>query len=144
MPSSLRMNYTQKISIIELAIALYSPPILDLEIVDFLFSLQEFKLGTRNTTKPPIECLSSMQHVLCASKKALINFDFDFLMVIPRLIVLLRNLIILFTTIQYWVVDACRIGISCVLNIKDLVKYCRAPTIFLYFVLSLGPSKSAT
>ena len=64
---------------------LYSASVLDPDIVACFLALQEIKFGPKNTTKPPVDFLSSIHPAQSASKKALASVEEDFLKVKPRL-----------------------------------------------------------
>jgi hypothetical protein len=76
--SSLRRVSTHINSVVAFANALYSTSVLDLETAACFRALQEIKLGPKNTSKPPIDLLSSRQPAQSASKKALSKLEADF------------------------------------------------------------------
>ena len=61
-PNSVRSFYTHNISAVAFAKALYSASVEDLETVGCFLAVQEIKLSTRNTAKPPVDLLSFTGH----------------------------------------------------------------------------------
>jgi hypothetical protein len=57
------------ISAVAFARDLYSPSVLDLDIVACFLALQEIKLGPKYTANPPVELLSSAHLAQSASEK---------------------------------------------------------------------------
>jgi hypothetical protein len=89
---------------------------------------------------------SSGQPAQSASEKTLSKTEDDLLNVRPLFIVPLMYLKILFTAVQCEVIGACKNG-QTLLTEKDIsglvkVKYCNAPTMLMYCVLSSGPRGS--
>jgi hypothetical protein len=68
------------ISVVALAIVLYSASVLDLDIVDCFFANNEIRLDPKNTINPQVDFLSSEHPSQSASENALTRVDDDFLM----------------------------------------------------------------
>ena len=81
------MDWTQIISAVAFAKALYSASVLDLDTVACFFAHHDIKFGPKNTAKPPVDRLSSKHPAQSESENALTSVDEDLLKVRPRLTV---------------------------------------------------------
>jgi hypothetical protein len=97
-------DYIHINSTIASAIALYSALVLDHDTIFCFFEHQDIKLGPKKKANPLVDFLSSEQPTQLASEKVLIRVDEDRRICSPKLLVYLRNLRILFTTVQCIVV----------------------------------------
>jgi hypothetical protein len=96
------------ISVVVLAIALYSTSVLDLKTVGCFLALQDTKFKPRKMTKPPVDLRSSRQLAQSALEKPDTSNDEDFVTFIPRSMVPLTNLKILLTVVRSNVVGECK------------------------------------
>jgi hypothetical protein len=70
-PSSVSNFWTQIISAVAFASALYSASVLDLDMVGCFLAVEDTKLSPRNTAKPPVDLLWSIQPAQSALVKEL-------------------------------------------------------------------------
>jgi hypothetical protein len=96
------------ISVVALAIALYSASVLDLEMVGYFLALQDTRFDLRKMAKPPMDLQSSRQSTQLALEKPDTTNDEDFMIFIPRSTVPLTNLEILLTAVRCNVVGECK------------------------------------
>jgi hypothetical protein len=92
-PSSRRRDCSHTSSAVALTKALYSDSVLDQEIVTYfqeLQELQEIRLESKNTRKPPVDRWSSKHLAQSESEKALSRLDDDLVMQRPSSIVNFR------------------------------------------------------
>ena len=92
------------ISAVAFASALYSASVLDLDTVACFLAHHEIRFGPKNTTNPPVECLSSRQPAQSESEKALTGVDGDLVKVSPTLKVFLIYLSMRFAAVKCTVV----------------------------------------
>lgn len=143
-PSSRRSICTHITSAI--AIDLYSASVLDCESEACLRAHQDTKMDPRNTARPPVDLMSSMQPAQLASVNAQTRVDKDLCIRRPSPSVGFRYLRMRLTAVQWTIVGICR-NWHTLFTAKDMcglvtVKYCSAPTILLYLVTSVGPNCS--
>ena len=72
------------ISVVAFANALYFASVLDLDTVACFRAHQDIKFGPKNTTKPPVEHLSSRQPAQSESENALTRVKGDLLKFSPK------------------------------------------------------------
>jgi hypothetical protein len=94
-------------------------------------ALHDIILVPRNIAYPPIDLLSSSEHVQSASKNPLINNDLHLAILRPIQMEPLKYRKILFTVVQCTVVGACKYR-QTLLTAKEILgfvrlKYCNAP-----------------
>ena len=99
-PSSLNSDWTQIISAVAFANALYSASVLDLETVACFFAHHDIKLGPKNIANPPVERLSSTHHAQSESENALTSVDDDLVKFRPTFIVFFTYLTMRFAAVQ--------------------------------------------